>query len=262
MLLDGKKIAKKIQSQLKEGVHKNNLRPGLAIILIGENPNSKTYIRLKEKASQRLNFYFQKIFFPTNCQKSEILSTIENLNSDPNLHGLMIQMPVPSQFDPDFLINKINPQKDVDGFLQKSKFTPPTHQAILTLIKESKRELKGKQAIILSKNPIFALPLKKILEQESIIAVHERTIPNRISSFDLVISALGEPKIIQPLMLKKNAIVIDVGYSKIKGKAWGDVDPRCQKRGDLFISPVPGGVGPLTVAYLLKNVYISALDQK
>jgi 5,10-methylene-tetrahydrofolate dehydrogenase/methenyl tetrahydrofolate cyclohydrolase len=171
-------------------------------------------------------------------------------------------MPVPSQFHPNLLVNKIDPKKDVDGFLKNSKFTPPTHQAVLALIKESKRELKGKQAIILSKNPIFALPLKKLLEQESIVAVHEKIIPSYISSFDLIISAQGKPNLIQPSMLKKNAIVIDVGYSKIKGKPWGDVNPQCQKRKDLFISPVPGGVGPLTVAYLLKNVYIAALGQK
>jgi methylenetetrahydrofolate dehydrogenase (NADP+)/methenyltetrahydrofolate cyclohydrolase len=262
MLLNGKKIAEKIKNSLKEKVHKNDLRPGLAIILIGENPNSKTYIRLKEKASQKLNFYFQKIFFPANCQESEILSTIKELNSNSNLHGLMIQMPVPPQFNPDSLVNQINPKKDVDGFLQESKFTPPTHQAIMTLIQKSQREIKNKKALILSKNPIFGLPLTKLLKEESVLSVCEKTIPHQITSFDLIISALGEAKIIQSSMLKKNAIVIDVGYSKIKGKAWGDVDPECQKRKDLFISPVPGGVGPLTVAYLLKNVYLAALEQK
>jgi len=262
MLLEGKKIAKKIQNQLKAKVRKNNLRPGLAIILIGENPNSKTYVGLKEKASQKLNFYFKKIFFPINCQESKILSTIEKLNQEPALHGLMIQMPVPSHLNPNSLVNAIDLRKDVDGFLQKSKFTPPTHQAILTLIKKSKKKLKNKKAIILSKNSIFALPLKRILEAESIRAIHKKTIPKNISSFDLIISAQGEPNLIQPPMLKKKAIVIDVGYSKIKGKPCGDVDPICQKRKDLFISPVPGGVGPLTVAYLLKNVYLSALNQK
>jgi len=261
MILDGKKIARQIRKQLKNNIEKYKLVPCLAIILIGKNPNSAVYVRLKQKASKNIGIKCQTFLFTSKCKQKDVLNLIKKLNNDSKTHGLIIQMPVAKRLNPDLLVNSILPNKDVDGFQKKSKFNSPTHQAIIKLIKASKQNLKYKKALILSKNPIFANPLKNLLQNLSIETSWEVKPSKNICEADIIISALGKPNIIKPKMVKKNAIVIDVGYSRIKNKAWGDVDSKMKKE-NVFLSPVPGGVGPLTVAYLLKNVYLSARNTK
>ncbi|OQX71253.1 hypothetical protein B6D52_02080 [Candidatus Parcubacteria bacterium 4484_255] len=262
MLLNGKKIAQKIKKRLKNNIERRKLIPGLAIILIGKNPNSAVYVRLKQKASKNIGIKCQTFLLSSKCRQKDVLNLIEKLNNDPKTHGIIIQMPVPKRFNPDLLVNSILPSKDIDGFQKKSKFVSPTHQAIIRLMKASKQNLKNKKAIILSKNPIFANPLKNLLKNLSIETFYEVSPHHKnICEADIIISALGKPNIIKPKMIKKNAIVIDVGYSRINNKLFGDVDSKI-KRKDVFLSPVPGGVGPLTVAYLLKNVYLSARNIK
>jgi len=261
MFLNGKKIAKEIKKSLKNNIEKYKLIPGLAIILIGKNPNSIVYVKLKQKASKDIGIRCQTFFLSSKCRQKDVLNLIKKLNDDPKTHGIIIQMPVPKRFNPDLLVNSILPSKDIDGFQEKSKFVSPAHQAIVKLIKASKQKLKNKKAIILSKNPIFANPLKNIL-RKLLVEVSCETSPRKnICEADIIISALGQPNIIKPKMVKKNVIVIDVGYSRINNKPFGDVDPKIKEK-HVFLSPVPGGVGPLTVAYLLKNVYLSACNAK
>ena len=261
MILDGKKIAGQIKKRLKNNIEKHKLVPGLAIILIGKNPNSAIYVKLKQKASKKIGIKCQTFLLESNCRQKEILNLIKKLNNNSTIHGIIIQMPLPKRLNPDLLVNSILAKKDVDGFQKKSKFNSPTHQAIIKLIKASKQNLKNKKALILSKNLTFANPLKNILQNLSIKTFYEVSPHKNISDADIIISALGQPNVIKPKMIKENAIVIDVGYSRIKDKAWGDVDSGVKEK-NVFLSPVPGGVGPLTVAYLLKNVYLSARNKK
>ncbi len=261
MILDGKKIAEKIRKQLKNNIERRKLIPGLAIILIGKNPNSAIYVKLKQKASKKIGVKCQTFFLNSGCKQKDVLNLIEKLNNDPKTHGIIIQMPLPKRLNPDLLVDSILTSKDVDGFQKKSKFNSPTHQAIIRLIKESKQNLKNRKALILCKSPIFAYPLKNLLEKHSILTSWEVKPSKNICKADILISALGEPNVIKPKMVKKNAIVIDVGYSRIKNKAWGDVGSKMKEK-NVFLSPVPGGVGPLTVAYLLRNVYLSARNKK
>jgi len=261
MILNGKKIAEQIRKRLKDNIEKYKLIPGLAIILIGKNPSSAIYVKLKQKVSKNIGIKCQTFLFTSKCKQKDILSLIKKLNNNPKIHGIIIQMPVPKRLNPNLLVNSILPSKDVDGFQEESKFKSPTHQAIIKLIKASKQNLKNKKALILSKNPIFSNPLKNLLEKKLMLNCWGSYPFNNIFKADIIISALGEPNIIKPRMIKKNAIVIDVGYSRIKDKVWGDVDHKVKEK-NIFLSPVPGGVGPLTVAYLLKNVYLSAHNKK
>jgi len=261
MILDGKKIAEQIRKQLKSNIEKHKLVPCLAIILIGKNPNSAIYVKLKQKASKNIGVKCQTFLFSSKCKQKDVLNLIEKLNNNSKIHGIIIQIPVPKRLNPDLLIKSILPEKDVDGFQKKSKFNSPTHQAIIKLLKESKQKLKNKKALILSKNPTFANPLKDLLKKRLILTSCEAKLSKNIHKADIIISALGQPNIIKPKMIRKNAIVIDVGYSRIRNKAWGDVAFEVRKK-NVSLSPVPGGVGPLTVAYLLKNVYLSARNKK
>jgi len=261
MILNGKKIAEQIKKRLKDNIEKYKLIPGLAIILIGKNPSSTIYVKLKQKVSKNIEINCQTFLFTSKCNQRDILSLIKKLNNNLKIHGIIIQMPISKRLNPSLLVNSILPSKDVDGFQKESKFKSPTHQAIIKLIKTSKQNLKNKKAIILSKNPIFSDPLKNLLEKELMLNCWGSYPFKNIFKADVIISALGEPNIIKPRMVKKNAIVIDVGYSRIKNKVWGDVDHKVKEK-DIFLSPVPGGVGPLTVAYLLKNVYLSTRNKK
>lgn len=260
MVLDGRKIAQTIRRRLKSEIAKQKLQPGLVILLIGRDPASLIYVKLKQKAAERIGIKFKKYVFPAKVSQKKVLKTIQQLNKNKNIHGLIVQMPLPQHLDPKIIVKTILPEKDVDGFRDQSKFISPTHQAILRLLKAAKQNLKNKKALILAKNPVFANPLIKLLAKQNIKSSW-KVRPPKDSKADILITALGKAKIIKPEMIKKNSIIIDVGYSRFKGQAAGDVDPRVEQK-KVYLSPVPGGVGPLTVAYLLRNVYLAAKKAK
>lgn len=261
----GKKIAEKIKKQLKEKVSRLKKKPCLAVILVGKNPASETYVKLKEKAAAEIGIKFKKFIFPSKVSRSRIIKLIGKLNQDKKTHGIIVQLPLPKHLNPDEIVQKIDPKKNVDGFVADSKFISPTHQAILTLLKSVRINLKNKKAVVLSKSKIFAEPLKNLLTKQKIKTeiilfrrghfFHDREKSDTpiLKKFDIIIMALGKPHFLKPSMIKGGTIVIDVGYSRIKDKSVGDVAPECYKKA-AFLSPVPGGVGPLTVIYLLKNV--------
>lgn len=267
-LLNGRKLAETIKQQLKRQVGRKKHKPGLAVILIGKNPASEIYVKLKEKAADEIGINFKKFIFSSKISQKKIIKLIEKLNRDQKIHGIIVQLPLPKHLNPNQIIREIDPQKDVDGFVPGSKFISPTHQAILTLLKSAKINLKNKRAVILAKNLVFAEPLKKILEKKKIktkivlLSTHHlcprsRQLMTQLKKANLIIIALGEPHFLKPSMIKKNSIIIDVGYSRIGGRPAGDVDPACGQKAS-FISPVPGGVGPLTVIFLLKNAVKSS----
>lgn len=257
MLLNGKKIAKENKERLKKKIKKLKNKPGLATILIGKNSSSLIYVRLKEKMAKEIGINFKKILLSGKTAQKEIINLIERLNKNKKINGIIVQLPLPKKFNTNKIIQKISPNKDVDGFHPKTKFVSPAHQAILRLLKQTKISLRNKKAAIFVKNKAFAQPLKNLLEKRGIkteiVYFKEKNYIKKIKKADILIVALGKPKFVKPKMIKKNSIVIDVGYSRIKGKPIGDVDKKCYKKAK-FISPVPGGVGPLTVVYLMKNV--------
>lgn len=251
MVLDGKKLARQIREQVKKNIEKDKLKPGLAAILIGKDPGSLVYLSLKRKAAKKIGIHFREITLSGKSSQKKVLNLIDKLNKNKTIHGIIVQFPLPRHLKPNPIIKAILPAKDVDGFNPESKFIPPTHQAILKLLKATNKNLKNKKTLILSENPVFADLLAKILQKRGL-----RCPAKDPRQADVLIVALGKPKIIKPKMVKENSVVIDVGYTRIRGKPAGDVSPEVQKK-VAYLSPVPGGVGPLTVAYLLRNTYLA-----
>jgi len=267
-LIDGKKIADQILLDIKKQVAKLENKPGLAAILIGDNPASKLYLKLKEKACEKVGINFSSYFLDKDCSEENILEVISFLNNDPEITGIIIQLPLPKKFNQDKLIKAIKPEKDVDGFHPQSKVISPNILGIMKLLKQTKVDLKNKKVMILSNSKIFSQPFKKLLPESKVEYLNPKSktylsakarrakadnLKSIISNADVLIVAIGKPKFIKPNMVKKDAIIIDVGINKVKGKTTGDVDPKVDKI-VAFRSPVPGGVGPMTVAMLLDNL--------
>ncbi len=265
MALDGKKIAEEIRSRTKFLIKKYHLKPGLAVILIGKNPGSLIYTKLKQKSAKAIGIKFEKFIFPSNVKQKKVIDLIKKLNKDKKIHGIIVQLPVPLKIDPDLLVKTISPLKDVDGFGLKTKFISPVHQGIVKLIKQSRVKTRNKKAVILGNSPIFTRHLKEILESRGlktfIFYAKKQKFIRPVRTADFLIVALGLAYFIKPKMVKKNAVIIDVGYNlSISGKEkkfCGDVDPSVNKKTP-YLSPVPGGIGPLTVAFLLRNTYLAA----
>ena len=258
MIIKGKPIVQVKEKILKAKIKELKSMPCLGIILIGKNPASLIYVKLKEKKAKDLGIKIKKLEFSSKDSQKKIIEAIEKLKK--NVHGLIVQLPLPAKFNPDKILEHIPPQLDVDGFVKNSPFSPPAHQAILCLIKKALKlkKTKTKKALILANSLVFANPLKKQLEKLGIkttILIKPKS--QSFSKFDLIISALGKPNFLKPEMVKRGSILIDFGYSRKKGKPVGDIDKKCLKK-NCFLSPVPGGVGPLTVFFLLNNVYLAA----
>ena len=270
MILRGDKLAQKINQETKKEIQKLKIKPGLAVILIGNNPSSKLYVKLKEQTAKQIKINFYKFCFSEKTKESEILKTIAKLNQDKNVNGIITQLPLPKKFNTDKIIQSINQKKDVDGFhkqnikklLKKnSAITSPLILAIISLLKSTKQNLSDKPTIIISKNKIFVNPLKIILRKEKIACekiewvkeINKKTI-QKIMLAEIVIIGVGQAKILKKEMIKKGAIIIDIGINKKNNKVVGDADFKNLKSKASFITPVPKGVGPMTVAMLMKNI--------
>ena len=273
-LIDGKKIADDLLIALQRDIKTLNRHPGLAVILIGDDEPSKLYVRNKKKAAERvgINFYEYRCggeSFP-NITQEQILETIDFLNRDPNIDGIIVHLPIPKKFDTKTIIEHINPAKDVDGFqpqdpsllLEKIIITPPLIGAVTKALASTGEPLEGKHAVIVSKNPIFSRPMGAALEK---FGINTETItPNPgfdeiTRKADILIVIVGKRGIIKKSMVAPNAIVIDVGTNSIGDDQFaGDVDPEVAEVAG-WLTPVPGGVGPLTVAMLLRGTYDLAM---
>lgn len=255
-LIDGKKIADEILVNIAKEVIKLKKRPGLAAILVGDNPASQLYLRLKKEACEKVGLDFHSYFLEKDCPETKVLEVIDFLNNDPETQGILVQLPLPSGFNTDKVIKAIDPKKDVDGFHSHSKFTSPNVLGIIELIKSTGLDLKDKKVAILSNSKLFADPFKKLLPKSIINYSNPKSLitnPQSLLGYDILIIAVGKPNFLKPSMIKKDAILIDVGINKVKGKTVGDIDPACDKIA-AWRSPVPGGVGPMTVAMLLTNL--------
>ncbi|MBI5765979.1 bifunctional methylenetetrahydrofolate dehydrogenase/methenyltetrahydrofolate cyclohydrolase [Candidatus Falkowbacteria bacterium] len=261
-ILDGRTLAEKIKSDLHKKIARLKRRPGLAAILVGHDPASELYIRLKEKACQEAGINFYKYLcnqpgYPHIAEK-ELLKMINFLNQDERMDGILVQLPLPPGFKTQKIIEAIAKEKDVDGFnYPKVKIAPPVISAIIELLKSApKPDYAHKNALIIIKNNRFAHGLEIQLKNLGLKNIsREKKIPDNSNDYEVIIIALGAPRALKKSMIKKGAIIIDVGINKLGDKIVGDVEPKAAEAAD-YISPVPGGVGPLTVACLLRNTYI------
>lgn len=267
-LINGKKIADEIIEQVSKEVLEKKLEPHLAIILVGTDPASQLYVKLKSQAAKKAGIELHTYLIDEDASEQSILDTIVFLNADPEIDAILIQLPLPPKFDQQKIIDALDYRKDVDGFHKKNitsfltgkpqHILPGLALGIWKLIESTGPEhYEHKSALVISKSDEFSLPLMELLRQQGLYAGRARPSDERLLELsqkaDILITAEGRPKSITAEMVKNNAIVIDVGINKVNGKTVGDVDFDGVAPKTSFITPVPGGVGPMTVAMLLYN---------
>lgn len=285
-LLDGRYIAREMREKIKIAVGVLKQPPALAAILVGDDPASHLYVRLKEQAATEVGIRFEKFSFPRTASQEEVIAKVQELNDRADIHAVLVQLPLPHGFSADLVVAAIAPWKDADGFHPESlrlmgngllpKIVPPVALSIMRLIDQATSHVRDASAVIISKSDIFALPLSLLLRakgaQVAVIqpqrgdwCAHEA----RIKSADIVISAVGQPGTITGAMVKPGTILIDVGTTRTsevvdgveRARTVGDINAASCEEMQGYISPVPGGVGPLTVAYLLSNTVELARPQ-
>lgn len=263
--IDGKVLRDKILSELKAKIEKENLKPCLVIIQVGDNEASNRYIKQKLLAAETVGAKVDLINFPENVVQKEVETKIESLNVEKSVNGIIVQLPLPAHLQREKLIELISPAKDVDGLTANSLFKPATPSGVMKILEEYKVNLKDKTVVVLGRSKLVGSPLKTMLEDSGaeVIQIHSQTpkpIDSLVAQGDIVISAVGQPKLVTANMVKDGAFVIDVGMNRDSetGKLVGDVDFENVKEKASLITPVPGGVGPMTVAMLMTNLVKAA----
>ncbi|MGB9761591.1 MAG: bifunctional methylenetetrahydrofolate dehydrogenase/methenyltetrahydrofolate cyclohydrolase FolD [Caldimicrobium thiodismutans] len=284
-IIDGKLVASKIRESIKKEVEElkeKGIIPGLVTILVGENPASVSYVTAKQKTAHELGFYSVQENLPENISEEKLLELIEKYNRDPKIHGILVQLPLPKHIDERKVINAIDPRKDVDGFhpvnvgklvIGEPCFIPCTPYGILMLLAETGVEVSGADVVVVGRSNIVGKPIAILLMQKrkpvgnaTVTVCHTGTknMAEHTKRADILIVAAGVPKFITADMVKEGAVVIDVGVNRIgttpegKAKLCGDVDFEAVKEKASYITPVPGGVGPMTITMLMKNTLESA----
>jgi len=283
IIIDGKKIAQDIRNELKVDIAKlkvsGSLIPGLVAILVGDNPASESYVKGKAKACEEIGMRTKTEKYPTDMMENDLLQLIESYNNNKQYHGILVQLPLPKHIDEDKVIEAISPKKDVDGFhpisvgnlvIGKPAFRSCTPAGIQELLKRYKIETKGKHLVVLGRSNIVGKPIANIMLQKKEFANSVVTICHSAAldvsyytkQADILIAAMGSPKFVKADMVKDGVVVIDVGINRVedntssKGyRLVGDVDFDEVSKKASYITPVPGGVGPMTIAMLLKNTY-------
>lgn len=270
MILDGKALSKKrkeiLKTEIKRLIDIYKVNPCLAIIKVGNDPASEIYVRNKVKAAAFCCIETRLINFDENITMDELLSMIDVLNNDIYVHGILVQLPLPKHLDERVIIDRINDSKDVDGFglLNKGKLfcsmdalTPATPTGIMTLLEEYNIEVEGKEAVVVGRSNIVGKPMAMLLlnKNATVTIAHSRTknLSEVTKRADILVAAIGKAKFITANMVKPGATVIDVGINRVDDKLYGDVDFENVEKIAQYITPVPGGVGPLTIATLLEN---------
>jgi methylenetetrahydrofolate dehydrogenase (NADP+)/methenyltetrahydrofolate cyclohydrolase len=275
-LIDGKAIAAAVRAEVKEKVAgftaRTGIRPGLAVVLVGEDPASRVYVRNKGKAAEEAGFVSRQIDLPATTSERELLDLVARLNDDGDVHGILVQLPLPDHIDERKVIEAIDPAKDVDGFhpinagrlfTGGTSFLPCTPYGILKMLDHEKVDLKGKHAVVVGRSNIVGKPAAMLLlsRHATVTICHSRTrdLPSVVRTGDVVVAAVGRAEMIRGSWIKPGAVVIDVGMNRnAEGKLCGDVAFDEAKETAGAITPVPGGVGPMTIAMLLQNTYEAA----
>ena len=270
MIIDGKKTAAKLRDELKKKISdlksSFNSVPGLTVILVGEDPASKIYVKNKEKFSKEIGINSEVIRYPKNIKEKVVLDKIIELNKNQKVSGILVQLPLPKHIDKRKIIETIVPSKDVDGFHPINvgnlssgyeSSVPCTPMGCFLLLKEVEKNLSGKHAVVIGRSNLNGKPMAQLLLRENctVTITHSKTknLKAECSKADIIIAAVGKPKLVKADWVKKHAIVIDVGINKTKSGIVGDVDFEEVIKTARAITPVPGGVGPMTIACLLKN---------
>ncbi len=271
-LINGKEISVSIREEIKAEAEKMSIRPGLAVILVGQDPASQVYVRNKNRACEEVGFYSEMYTLPEETKMDDLLGLIDQLNHSPQIHGILVQLPLPSHLDEEKVILAIDPKKDVDAFhpsnvgkimIGNHSFLPCTPAGVMELLKRSGIDVCGKECVVIGRSNIVGKPQSMLLlhENATVTVCHSKTknLKEVCSRADVLISAVGRAKFVTEDMVKEGAVVIDVGINRDEnGKLCGDVDFESVAPKTSFITPVPGGVGPMTITMLMKNTLTAA----
>lgn len=269
-IIDGRRIAAEFRAKIAQEVHemqkKTGCTPGLAVVLVGEDPASQVYVRSKEKACLEVGFHSLVHRLPADTSQDQLLKLIDELNHDARIHGILVQLPVPPQIDSTAVITAIDPRKDVDGFhpinignlwAGTPGLVPCTPRGILELIRSTGVEIAGKQGVVVGRSNIVGKPMAALLlaANATVTIAHSKTVdlPDLARSADILVVAVGRREMVRGSWVKPGAVVIDVGMNRYQGKLYGDVAFSEVQAVAGAITPVPGGVGPMTIAMLLQN---------
>jgi methylenetetrahydrofolate dehydrogenase (NADP+) / methenyltetrahydrofolate cyclohydrolase len=276
-LIDGKKIASQILDEVRGKIARFSRPIGLAFVLVGENLASKSYVSMKKKACAEVGIRSSVQELPVYTEAQVLLEEIERLNRDPLVDGILVQLPLPSHLNALMITRAIDPGKDIDGFHpinmgklllgEEGGFIPCTPRGIHVLLKQSQIEVEGKHVVIVGRSSIVGKPLAMLLAQKRKGCNATVTLAHRSSQRlgeitrqgDILVAAVGHPKLITGEMVKEEAVVVDVGINRLDGRIVGDVDADSVASRASFLTPVPGGVGPMTIALLMQNTYESAV---
>ncbi|MDA0190475.1 MAG: bifunctional methylenetetrahydrofolate dehydrogenase/methenyltetrahydrofolate cyclohydrolase FolD [Proteobacteria bacterium] len=278
-ILDGNALAQTLRADFKtraEALAARGTRPGLAVILVGEDPASAVYVRNKVAACEKASFHSEKIVYPADVAQDVVLAKIAELNADPGIHGILVQLPLPKHFDSDRVLEAIAPEKDVDGFHAENvgalmqgqpRFIPCTPYGVTKFFEAAGIDLKGKEAVVIGRSNIVGKPMAMLLLQAgaTVTICHSQTrdLAFHTKRADVLVAAVGRPRFVTADMVKPGAVVIDVGINRLQdgpdaGKLCGDVDFDGVREVAGAITPVPGGVGPMTITMLLANTLEAA----
>ena len=272
--MDGKALSAKVRDQIleqTETLKAQGVVPGLAVILVGDDPASQIYVRNKERACLECGFYSEKHVLPATASESELLDLIYRLNTNPKISGILCQLPLPAQIREDAVIAAIDPKKDVDAFhptnvgkimIGDFDFLPCTPAGVMELLEEYNIDPKGKQCVVIGRSNIVGKPMAMLLlhKHGTVTICHSRTanLQEICAGADILVAAVGKANFVTPDMVKPGAVVIDVGMNRNEeGKVCGDVDPAVMEKAS-YMTPVPGGVGPMTITMLMKNTIKAA----
>ena len=267
-IIDGKAIS----TQMRVEIAEQGKKPGLAVIIVGEDPASKVYVRNKKRACEEVGFYSEEIALPAETDMATLKSVIDRLNADDNIHGILVQLPLPKHLDEGEVIMAIHPKKDVDAFHPVNvgrvmsggyTFVPCTPAGVMELLRRSGVEIAGKECVVVGRSNIVGKPMAMLLLEANgtVTVCHSRTkdLAQVCRRADILVSAVGRPYFITADMVKEGAVVVDVGINRLPdGKLVGDVDYAAVEPIASYITPVPGGVGPMTITMLLKNTLTAA----
>ncbi len=265
-IIDGNKIAKSILESIKNKVKSMKEKPGLALVMVGSNPASEVYVNFKEKDSKEAGFYCERYNLDEKTSQMDLINLLNQLNNNSKIHGVLVQLPLPKQIDEKLITDSILPKKDVDGFTtvnlgnlfsDKTIIAPATAVAVIHLIESTGIKIEGKNAVVIGRSNIVGKPTAMmLLEKNATVSIcHSKTknLAEYTKKADILVVAAGKPNLIKKEMVKEGAVVIDVGINRMGNKLIGDVDFEGVKEVAGFITPVPGGVGPMTRAMLMEN---------